>query len=385
MDEQKLYVNIKLSNKTVFDLIDNYLKQRYDIVFNIISHEYLIKFKDSKKWKVLNENSLRIELTKKKIKFKKDDFYTYLGSNYIKQFNPLKEYFKNLNKWDEIDHIKKLISYIPTDDNIFFEYHLKKWLARTVKTALEEDFYNKQCIVFVQVEQNSGKSTLCRFLCPPELKKHIAENISDDRDGLVQLCKNLLINLDEIDKLSAKYINAYKSMFSKTHINIRLPYAKHNSHQTRNCSFIGSTNLINFLKDETGNVRWVCIELIGQIDFNYSKDIDINKVWEQAFHLAYKDEAFNCDLTVNDIKENEKRNANYKQSTIEEDLINQLFEKSDNRDHFMTTTTITMIIKKEYSSVSHIAIGKVLRKLKFKRINSKITGVKGYLIKLRKK
>jgi len=384
MDKKKLYVNDELLNDSVYDWIHKYVDERYNIVFNMITHEYLIKYKSSTRWDILNEMSLRIELTKKKLKFKKIDLETYLGSNYIKHINPLKEYFKNLNKWDGIDHINKLTSYIPTDDNVFFEYHLKKWLVRSVKTVLEENFYNKQCLVFVQEEQNSGKSTLCRFFCPPELKKYLAENISDDKDGLIQLCKNFLINLDELDMIPRRYIDAYKSMFSRPHVNIRLPYAKNNSYQTRNCSFISSTNLINFLKDETGNVRWVCIELIGQIDFDYSKHIDINKVWAQAFHLAYNDEGYNCDLTVNDRKENEKRNERYKHFTIEEDLINQLFEKSDDRNDFMTTTTVTMLIKKEYSSVNHIMIGKVLRKLKYKRINSRTTGVKGYLIKLKK-
>jgi len=384
MDEQELYVNNELQDDTVYDGIHEYLNERYDIVFNMISHEYLIKYKTSNQWNILNDKSLTIELTKKKIKFKKNELETYLGSNYIEHINPLKEYFKSLDKWDGVDHIKKLVSYIPSDDNIFFEYHLKKWLARSVKTVLEENFFNKQCLVFVQEEQNSGKSTLCRFLCPPGLKKYIAENISDDKDGLIQLCKNFMINLDEIDKLSKKYIDAYKSMLSKTHINIRLPYAKNNSHQTRNCSFLGSTNLINFLKDETGNVRWVCIELIGKIDFNYSKHIDINKVWAQAFQLAYSNQEFDCELTVDDILENEERNEKYKYFTIEEDLINQLFEKSTDRDDFMTSSAVTMIIKKEYSSVNHIMIGKVLRKLKYKRINSRTTGAKGYLIKLKK-
>lgn len=386
MDKEELYINNELSeNTTVYDVIHKYLSDRYDIVLNIITHELLVKYKKSQEWHVLNDKSLTIELTKKKIKFKKNELETYLGSNYIKQINPLKEYFKGLNEWDGVDHIKKLTSYIPTDDNVFFEYHLKKWLARSVKTVLEENFYNKQCLVFVQEEQNSGKSSLSRFFCPPKLMKYKAENISDDKDGLIQLCKNIMIVLDEIDMLPKKYIEAYKSMLSKTHINIRLPYAKNNSHQARNCSFIGSTNLINFLKDQTGNVRWVCIELVGKIDFNYSKDIDINKVWEQAFHLAYNNEGFNCDLTVNDVKKNEERNEKYKHYTIEEDLINQLFEKSFDRNDFMTATTVTKIIKKEYSSVSHITIGKVLRKLKYKRINSRETGAKGYLITLRKK
>ena len=205
MDNEELYINNKLlKNTTVYDTIHKYVNGRYEIVLNIITHELLIRYKGSKEWEVLNEKSLMIELTKKKIKFKKFELETYLGSNYIKQINPLKQYFNNLNKWDGVDHIKNLTSYIPTDDNVFFEYHLKKWLARSVKTALEENFYNKQCLVFVQEEQNSGKSTLCRFLCPPELKKHIAENISDDKDGLIQLCRNLFINLDEIDKLRSR-------------------------------------------------------------------------------------------------------------------------------------------------------------------------------------
>ena len=352
MDEQELYVNNELPDDTIYDGIHEYVSERYDLVFNMISHEYLIKYKASNKWDILNDKSLTIELTKKKIKFKKNELEIYLGSNYIKQINPLKEYFKNLNKWDGIDHIKKLTSYIPTDDNIFFEYHLKKWLARSVKNALEDNYFNKQCLVFVHEEQDSGKTTLCRFLCPPGLIKYMAENISDDKDGLIQLCKNFMINLDEIDKLSKKQIDAYKSMFSRTHVNIRLPYAKNNSFQTRFSSFLGSTNVINFLRDETGNVRWVCIELKGKIDFNYSKYIDINKVWAQAFHLAYNDETFNCEFTREDQINNEKRNEKFRHFTIEEDLINQLFLKSENREEFMTTTEITTIIKREYSNVN---------------------------------
>ena len=385
MDKDLLYINEELASDSIYDEIHQYLNSRYRIVFNEISLKYYIKLLDSIQWYDLNDKSLLIELISAKYKIKKGELETYLGSNYIEQINPFEEYFNHLEKWDKTDYITKLASYLQTDNDKLFVYHLKKWLVRTVKSAINKTFYNKNCIVLIHEEENSGKSTFCRFLTPPDLKNYSAENISSDKDGLSLLCKNMIINLDEIDQISYKDIKGYKSMLSKEQINIRLPYAKNNIMLPRTCSFISSTNLINFLNKSSGDVRWICFELTKGIDFNYSKDIDINKVWEQAFHLAYKDKAFNCDLTVNDIKENEKRNANYKQSTIEEDLINQLFEKSDNRDHFMTTTTITMIIKKEYSSVSHIAIGKVLRKLKFKRINSKITGVKGYLIKLRKK
>lgn len=44
-------------------------------------------------------------------------------------------------------------------------------------------------------------------------------------------------------------------------------------------SFIGSTSRATFLNDETGSVRWLCFELMGKIDFVYSKNVDIDKVW----------------------------------------------------------------------------------------------------------
>jgi predicted P-loop ATPase len=385
MENNQLYLNPELTTNTVYDDAHNYINSRYNIVFNVISHEYYIKYINTKKWHNLNDKSLLIELTKKGIKVRKNELETYLGSHYIEHINPFEEYFNKIEKWDNVDHIKKLTSYISTENNNLFEYHLKKWLARTVKCSINKNYFNKNCLVLVQEEENSGKSTFCRFLTPPELEEYKAENISYDKDGQSQLCKNFIINLDEIDKIDNRAINAYKSMFSKTTINIRLPYDKKHSIMYRTCSFLGSTNKINFLKSDTGNIRWVCFEIIGKIDFNYSMEIDINKVWSQAYHLAYNDPSFNCDFTREDQINNEKRNERHKKFTLEEDLINQLFEKSDNRDDFMTTTQITNIIKKHYQYINHIVIGKELNKIGFKRINGRENGLKGYMIKLRKK
>jgi len=194
----------------------------------------------------------------------------------------------------------------------------------------------------------------------------------------------MIINLDEIDQISYKDIKGYKSMLSKTHINIRLPYAKNNKMISRTCSFIGSTNLINFLNKSSGDVRWICFELIKGIDFNYSKEIDINKVWAQALFLANDSSNYNCNLTKEDVIENKKRNLKYKAFTLEEDLINQIFIKSDDKNDFMTSSQVAQIIKKEYQYANPVSIGKELTKLNFKRINSPKTGNKGYMIKLRK-
>ena len=146
--------------------------------------------------------------------------------------------------------------------------------------------------------QSSGKSTWCRFLCPPKLSRYFAEDIASDKDSRILLTTSFIINLDELSVLARKEINSLKAYFSKTTINERLPYDKRNTTLSRICSFVGSTNQSTFLSDETGNVRWLCFELLGQIDFNYSKEVDINRVWTQAFHLAYYDIVTASDVLI---------------------------------------------------------------------------------------
>ncbi|WP_299155361.1 VapE domain-containing protein [uncultured Christiangramia sp.] len=384
MDKQILYTQKDSENNTIYDKIHQYISGKYNLLFNEISQEFIIKLKNSSVWIELNINSLIIELTKADLKVRRVILEIYLCSYLVKTINPFKQYYESLENWDGIDHIRELASYVPTDNDILFVYHLKKWLVRTIKCSIEPKYYNKNCLVFAQETQNSGKTTFCRFLCPDKLNHYYAENIGHDKDGIIQLAKNIIINLDELDKIDQRTVDAYKSFFSKETLNLRLPYAKKNSIHSRTSSFLGSTNLLNFLKDDTGNVRWICFEILGRINFDYSKNIDINKVWAQAYHLAYNTEDFNPDLTHTDVIENEKRNEKHRMISIEEELISELFEKSSDRNDFLTSTVISNYIKAKYSYANPIIIGRALRKLGYKRINSPENGNKGYMIKLKK-
>src|SRR5690606_25827298 len=174
----------------------------------------------------------------------------------------------------------------------------------------------------------SGKSTWGRFLCPPALSKYYAEDMTTDKDARILLTRNFLINLDELSILAKTEINALKAYFSKTMINARLLYHRRKSTLYRTCSFIGSTNRATFLNDETGSVRWLCFELRGKIDFAYSRNVDIDKLWAQAYHLAFIDENFNPELTLSDISQNESRNKVYRESSMEEELICKFYTQS---------------------------------------------------------
>ncbi|WP_261375098.1 virulence-associated E family protein [Maribacter sp. MAR_2009_72] len=306
---------------------------------------------------------------------------TLIRSEWIPKCNPIREYFENLPKWDGQDHILKLASYVPTYEKKAFEYHFKKWLVRTIKCALEVHYFNKQAFVLSHQGQNSGKSTWCRFLCPTELSEYMAEDISNDKDARIQLCRNFLYNLDELAVLSKKDVNALKSFFSKTFINERLPYDRKNTTLPRICSFVGSTNMASFLNDETGSVRWLCFELKGKIDFGYSEEVDINRVWSQAYHLAYADPDFNPELSISDIQENEERNKKCTKLTTEEELVSKYFEKSDDIDDFVTASDVLVKLSCLNLHLNQVNLGRALSGFNFQRIKHPKRQVYGYLAK----
>lgn len=378
-DANKLY-NLGTPTHTIFDKTINYLNDKYIIRFNEISLEYEISLKDKSEWDILNLNSLYIELCQAEIKISIKNLETLIRSHLIDKYNPIKEYFTTLEKWDGEDHIKNLASYLKTDDDQVFTCQFEKWLTRVVLCVLKKNFVNKQCLVFTNTLQNSGKTTFFRFLIPPVLERYYTENISVDKDGQIALCKNFIANADELAILSKSDVNALKSFISKSSVNIRLPYGRKAELMDRISSFAASTNRTNFLEDPTGSVRWLVFEVFN-IDFKYSKDIDINKVWAQAYYNAFERKNYNSEMTPKDIEVNEKRNERFTQLTKEQETLAVYYKESDDLDYFKTATEISNDIQVNFGiRANTIQLGRALGGMKYKRIKHPKKKVYGYLI-----
>lgn len=376
---QELYYSNTVSN-TIFDKITKYINKKYRIRFNLISLDYEINLIGQSSWESLNLYSLLIELNKNGIEVNYNKLEIFIKSNLIERYNPIREFFLELPQWDtKVDYIENLASYVTTNDNIAFVYHFKKWLARAVICAMEKDKINKHCLVLANGDQHSGKSTYIQNLIPKKLSSYIAEDIGMDKDSRIKMCKNLIINLEELSVIGRTEVNFLKSLISKVFINERLPYERRAENLPRICSFIGSTNMVDFLTDETGSVRWIIFDVIGRIDFDYSKKVDIDKVWSQAYYLAYFDKQFEPELTQQDIIENELRNERYTSLSIEQEMVLKYFEKSDNLDYFNTPTDIMTKLFPLGLKLSREKIGKALSGYRFKRIKHPKKQVYGYL------
>ncbi len=165
---------------------------------------------------------------------------TFLCSDFIPKSNPFEEYFRNIQgKWNEADYgdyIQKFSEYIQVYGQERFELQFKKWMVRGVACCLEDGFFNKQALIFVQEQQNSGKTTLTRFLVPEKLMAYHAENISVDKDSLIALRQNFGIIQDELSTLSRAEINAQKTLMSKSQVKVRHPYDKKPKMEPRRAS-----------------------------------------------------------------------------------------------------------------------------------------------------
>ncbi len=365
---------------TVFHDTENYLNKNYNLRFNSVKLEIEIAKKNSNEFKSLNENSLFVEINKFGIKVGMDKLIAILKSDFVKEYNPLTNYFLNLPKWDKkTDYVSKLCSFIDCDEYDEFYMQFTKWLIRTCRSVFENGFYNKQAFILVHSKQNSGKTTFCRFLCPPKLSEYIAENITDDKDSRIAIAKNFIINLDELSTLAKQEINSLKSLFSKDVINERLPYDRKTSIINRVASFIGSTNMAEFLTDETGSVRWLCFE-IKSIDWKYKKEVDINKLWAQIYALYM--ENTDSDLTPEDIAKNEKRNKKFQQLTSEAEIIPQFLQPAKEGEPnavFMSATEI-LIYLTHFTTIrlNKISIGRGMPSAGFHRCKDGHTDRYGY-------
>jgi hypothetical protein len=358
-----------------FFAVERHLKDHFDLRYNILAGDVEIKKKDEVAFIPINENSLYRYLQLNNIQFTPANLSSLLGSDFVPEYDPIIDYFKILPEWDGTDHIDHLTTFLEVSGQERFNRHFKKMLVRSVACGMGQK-WNKQAFILMG-GQSSGKTTFWRWLCPPKLQKFYTEHITTDKDGLIALTNNYLINLDELAALQKYEINALKSMVSRDFAKVRPPFGKRSVVLKRRANFVGSTNKDEFLNDETGNVRWLCF-IVNKIDWEYKDKVNLEQVWAQALHLH--NAGFSSELDTHDILENENANAEYIVRSPELELVQGHFvpaEKDDTGAEALTATDIFMRLKISGIAPNNLNtsnIGKAMKQLKFKQTSQRISG-----------
>ncbi len=370
--------------------IQDYLFDRYDYRINIVSNCLQRKEKQCNEWLEVQMNDIEVELFKANFKSFKDPLKSLFGSKEITKHDPMVDYFENLLKWDYTheDYIKKLLSYVKTDDDEWFEQMFKKWLVRCVGQAIGKIPFNKQCFTLVGL-QHDGKTSFLDNLIPKYLKDYGKKGFDfGNKDGKFSLIQNFIVNLDELTAFDKKELNnEFKSILSESIVKFRPLFANNEVAFQRRASFVATTNQFEFLTDETGNVRWLPF-VIHKINHdnggnNGYMSVDINKVWSQAYYLL-QDTNFEYEMTSNEIAKQEVINRRFLKTTTEMEIISKYYvqgSKDDINSQFYTPSDIENELKNKTSiRLYRNQIGKALQILGIKQ-ESNYNPKRGYSLK----
>lgn len=387
-----------ISKASLVQRIEHWLSDRYEFRRNTISSQVLYRQKEEEKWHSCNSNDLwrdihhHIDHFGKRVKIPRGDIDNILDSKFITDWNPFHHYFNNLPPWDNVDHIKTLCDHVRTEDQEFWRIQFKKALVRSIACTIDH-IDNRIVMVLVGEKQSMGKSWFIRNLCPPDLAEDYYKEtpLSHDKDSHIALTENFIWNLEELDDLTKKEISALKATISMSKVKERRSYARYETSMRRIVNFWGSTNKTEFLTD-TENTRWLCFTVLDiSHDYNNkitgTKNVDIDKVWAQAWHL-YKT-GFNYHLSKDEKEYQARQNKNFETMTDEKQLIMRYFRParaSESLAKFVVNIDIVeTLIKHTGNSRLRIEprnIGRAMTQLGFKSERKTIDGktVRGYWV-----
>ncbi len=209
------------------------------------------------------------------------------------QINPARDYLEAL-EWDGKDRLGRLAQAMEPHDNEIAEIALRVWF--TGAAAACEHFETGQKLVHgarpsfeyvlaILGEQGVNKTKGFLGLIPKALGKYAKDGLSiqpTNKDSVKIAVSYWLVELGELDATFGQgQIAQLKAFLSTEADELRLPYAAGYSKYKRRTAFIGTVNQDKFLKDATGNRRYLALECAN--GFPLWDEDEVDQLWAQAW------------------------------------------------------------------------------------------------------
>lgn len=185
-------------------------------------------------------------------------------------------------KWDNVPRLDNwLINTYGVEDN---EYHrsvgsnwLKGLVKRIIKPGCKFDY-----VLVLEGEQGSKKSTSLSILGD---SWHAETTMStDSKDFFMQFAGKVIIEFSEGETLSRTEVKRMKAIITMQSDRYRMPYERATLDFPRRCVFAMTTNQTEYLKDETGNRRWLPVTVVlPQANIEWLKN-NREQLFAEAYH-----------------------------------------------------------------------------------------------------
>lgn len=339
------------------------------------------------------ENSLWCAMQHHGMAVNLNELHTLLGSDFVKEYHPLKEYLDSLPPWDgETDYIGRLAAMVhvrenphsplqqdksrgrdnPSEAPVRFADILKRWMVSMIAAALDETVVN-QVILTLIGRQGSYKTSFMQHILPPALSEYYTTKSNSSRmtkDDLFTMTENLVINLEEIDTMPPSELNQLKAMVTQRYVDERRAYGRNKVHLPHVASFVATGNNLQFLTDDTGNRRWLPFEVEG-IDSPWESDIPYEGIYSQTYAL-YHDVNFRYWFTDEEIQQLRGHVQQFEVPRPEYELILTFYRKPVGLERGVYTTSSQIIGRFGNTSLrlSLQKVGRAMRELGFRQVKA---------------
>ncbi|MCA1759952.1 MAG: bifunctional DNA primase/polymerase, partial [Bacteroidales bacterium] len=205
-------------------------------------------------------------------------FEHVIKSNYIKHYSPIKDFINKYKDRHPDGTFQQWLDCIELQnkniDPAVILHFFKKWFVGLISQALNGEYPNEFFLTFISIEQGIGKTTMLRrYTLPEELHDYVAEHaLSYSDDFKVLMGQVMLIIDDEMDGRSYEMDKTFKTVLSTKELTTRRKYDRRISTIKRRCSFAGSGNNLQIVREQQ-NRRILPIE-IEKIHFDRLKKVD---------------------------------------------------------------------------------------------------------------
>jgi putative DNA primase/helicase len=211
---------------------------------------------------------------------------------YENAYHPVRDFLWGL-EWDGVGRLAGVfVNYFGCADNVYVRDAALCWFVAAVRRVMTPGFKFDFTPV-VSGDQGIGKSSFLRVL---GYEKWYGELSSfDPKIAMEEISGKWLVEINEMGATNKQALETQKSFLSAGSTRTRLAYRRNAKNYMRQCVFLATTNLPEYLKDATGNRRWWPLEAtVGEVKIG-RLERERDQLWAEAMMIWAQ--GFDCFLS----------------------------------------------------------------------------------------